>query len=98
MRSSLPVVPIVPTQGEGEGGIDEALREFDVATRDREISDHFPKGDHDSVANRTHDAVPKEQTDIQQGGCCGGGVNGGMSVSMSPCQGWGALTQVVHHF
>lgn len=57
---SLPVVPIVPTHGKGEGRIDEAFGKFNVTTGDGEISDHFTKGDHDRVANSAHQGVPKE--------------------------------------
>lgn len=40
-QNNRPVVPIIPSHGERQGRIDEALCEFDVTARNRQKCDHF---------------------------------------------------------
>jgi len=79
MQSTYPVVPVVPAHGEGESGVDESLSKLDVTTGNREVGDHFTKGDlrmsalatgslagttgHDGEADRTHESVAHEETE-----------------------------------
>lgn len=40
-QNNRPVVPIIPSHGERQCRIDEALREFDVTARNRQKCDHL---------------------------------------------------------
>jgi hypothetical protein len=55
-----PVVPIVPTHGETESGVDESRSESDWSSWNRQVRDHFTEGDHGSETDGTHESVTHE--------------------------------------